>query len=198
MGVFTEIFMKYRLSILSLLLVTLLFTINLLALDDGCEEPDNLVNTKGWKIAGIQTIDDARITKKYYVTVEHRQIQVTVFDPRSVNGNRELIICKDSVIYEESSMIAKRITRYEAGGKAFCYLVTMSPIDHRPGALVADVIAAEFNYAYYDDDGTGLFKMREWASLAIGFPNMWHVRMPEWAKRAIAEEQPGAPPLSEP
>jgi hypothetical protein len=50
------------------------------------------------------------------------------------------------------------------------------------------VTGSIFEQAYYDEDGNGLFQTRDDIVILLGGPATWHLRLPDWVKKASQKQ----------
>ncbi len=135
---------------------------------------------EGWAIPGIEHPDHLKIFNLREKLIESTAVQISSIQPNSKATKL------DYGSGQSGEVVINEINRYSFNGKPFCYLVTMSP-SMEGGRLIS---AVEFEYAYYDEDGKGLFQTRE----IVGPPPPPHstepypVHLPNWVKKAIQKQ----------
>lgn len=138
----------------------------------------------GWIIPGIEKHDQLKVIKQNEKTREGISIRESIYEPkRDRDGRRPhvkipiRIKSNGNQKYEEKEVVVREIIEYMIDGKPFCFLIKMSPMDK-----FGNAIGKSYGYAYYDENGSGLFQTREPVGI-IGGPSGWHLRIPEWVKQ---------------
>jgi hypothetical protein len=132
---------------------------------------------EGWTIPGIKHPDHLKVFNLREKLIESTAVQISSIQPDS----------KTSILDYGSShsgeVVINEIYQYSLNGKPFCYLVTMSP-SREGGRLIS---AVDFEYAYYDEEGKGLFQTREIVgpSPPPHSAEPYPVHLPNWIKKAI-------------
>jgi hypothetical protein len=134
------------------------------------------VKEKGWSIAemGLKHFDQAKMNSRREVDIRAGvKVVETSFFP-SDNGK----------ILEDGSGMVYNIRQYSIDNKAFCYLIKVEP------AFGGGYLSMVDTYAYYDDDGDGVFRVKEKIIYQpyrdIYNPN---VKLPKWVEQEISKKK---------
>jgi hypothetical protein len=129
---------------------------------------------KGWVVPGIEHPERLKIFDRREKIIESTAVQIS-----SIRRESKTTIL-DYGSGHNGEVVINEIYQYSFNGRPFCYLVNMSP-SREGGKLIS---AVDFQYAYYDEDGKGVFQTREIVGPAPPphSTDPYPVHLPIWVK----------------
>ena len=136
------------------------------------------VNEQVWAVPGIKDLNQVKVYNLREEVIEGIPVQVSSIasDGTRVPGNAK-----------GCSMEAMGIARFAVNRKAFCYRIPMRffCIDENGSG---GALGVSCTYAYYDEQGQGVFTIRDMINDVLGGPDYWHIHLPEWVKKASQKQ----------
>jgi hypothetical protein len=137
----------------------------------------------GWLIPGLANFDKTKAFNTTEKIIDGIPVQETPIQPDTILGSGQnsrtvTLLITDIPVKKEVEVRVGSITKYSINGKAFCYLVKMSP------ASTDITYAVDMTWAYYDAEGNGLFQIREIVGpKQPGNTASYPIRLPDWVKK---------------
>jgi hypothetical protein len=159
--------------------------------------PKQYVDEKGLKIPGLERADRLKLIEKREELIDDVLVQISTMlpeprDPKEAHPGTimpYLEMSDGKTVYREKEVLATRITRYDIGGRVFCYVVSAVNYFYDGSTKISAVAGVEYRYAFYDESGQGLFQTRETVNPSSRDADRWRLRIPTWAKNASRGHQ---------
>jgi hypothetical protein len=143
-----------------------------LVAQNGPDAKEREFNKQGWLVPGVKDLDRRNAPYSADQIIEGILTRYTIFSP--IRNERAIIPLRTfSAETKQTEISVNQIFRYDIDGKAFCYIVSMSPVHD------GNVVGVNFFYAFYDEEGKGAFQIK----VPMG-PLPWHIHLPDWVKKA--------------
>lgn len=156
------------------------------------KESKILEKIDGWAIPGLSKSHPMKIKSQSERMIEGKRIRITSLqmeDTHDDNNPREIKLpilddSSDPAVFSEMDVFINSVTQSDIKGKTFCYLVSVSPI------YGGESVGVEYYYAYYDENGDGLFRKRERVYLDYLDVKSGKelIHLPTWVKN-VAQDQ---------
>jgi hypothetical protein len=140
-----------------------------------------LYKPEGWAIPGLS---GAVVTASQSVEQQGAKILVEALKPQTSGGYIMIVSCASDtpgrVTVHEQAVEVREVRRYSVQGRVFAYRVDAGHVSIDGKTRVA--LGSAEVLMYYDTDGDGLFRLREYGS---GIP--YRMRVPDWVKVPVGK-----------